>query len=174
MGLWQAANSITNQYVGLVFSALSLDFLPRLSAIQSNNSQVRKLVNRQSEVVALVAAPLAVLLILTAPLVIRVLLTREFLPLTTVIRIMGVGIFFKAVAFPMGYISFAKGDKRTFFWLEGGQFLRTALPLGAALAAAFACSFVPHPWAAYGLMGLLMAAVSVYCLRGLRQRMRQS
>ena len=49
-----------------------------------------------------------------------------------------------------------------------------ALPLGAALSAAFACSFVPHPWAAYGLMGLLMAAVSVYCLRGLRQRMRQS
>ena len=222
VGLWQAANSIANQYVGLVFSALSLDFLPRLSAIQSCDSQVRKLVNRQSEVVALVVAPLAVLLVLTAPLLIRLLLTQEFLPLTTVIRIMGVGIFFKAVAFPMGYISFAKGDKRTFFWLEGvagnvlwlllacaayrlwgingigiafaavnaafcliyaaltrrlyrfahsRRFLRMAFPLGAALAAAFACSFIPSPPLAYGLMGLLMAAVSAYCLRALRQRM---
>jgi len=28
VGLYQAANSITNQYVGVVFSAMSLDFFP--------------------------------------------------------------------------------------------------------------------------------------------------
>lgn len=31
----------------------------------------------------------------------------------------GVWYFFKALSYPIGYIAFAKGDKRIFFWLEG-------------------------------------------------------
>ena len=58
-------------------------------------------------------------MILCTPLLISVLLTEEFEILGPVIRIMAVGIFFKSIAYPMGYISFSKGDKKTFFWLEG-------------------------------------------------------
>lgn len=119
VGLYQAANSITNQYVGLVFTAMSLDFFPRLSAISSDNDKVRTLVNRQLEIVVLIIAPIAIILIITAPLLIKLLLTDRFLSLVPVIRWMGLGIFLKAIAFPMGYISFSKGDKRTFLCLEG-------------------------------------------------------
>lgn len=119
VGLYQAANSMTNQYAGLVFTAMSLDFFPRLSAISCNNIQVRELVNHQSEIVVLVMAPVVSLVILFSPLLIQILLTSEFLPLIPVIRLMALGLFFKAVSFPMGYISFAKGDKTFFFWFEG-------------------------------------------------------
>lgn len=119
VGLYQAANSMTNQYAGLVFTAMSLDFFPRLSAVANNNIQVRELVNRQSEIVVLVIAPIVSLVILFSPLLIRILFTYEFLSLIPVIRLMALGLFFKAVAFPMGYISFAKGDKTFFFWFEG-------------------------------------------------------
>lgn len=119
VGLYQAANSMTNQYAGLVFTAMSLDFFPRLSAVASNNIQVCELVNRQSEIVVLVIAPVVSLVILFSPLLIQILLTYEFLPLIPVIRLMALGLFFKAVAFPIGYISFAKGDKTFFLWFEG-------------------------------------------------------
>lgn len=119
VGLFQAASSITNQYVGLVFTAMSLEFFPRLSAICANNEEVRTLVNRQSEIVIFIIAPLVLLLIVTSPIVIRVLLTPDFLSLIPVIRWLSLGIFFKAIAFPMSYISFSKGDRKTFFWLEG-------------------------------------------------------
>ncbi len=119
VGLFQAANSITNQYIGLVFTAMAMDFYPRLSAISSDNIKVRELVNQQIEVVILIVFPLAILLIITAPLLIRILLTKDFISLIPVIRWMGLGIVFKAFAFPMGYIAFAKGDKKTFFLLEG-------------------------------------------------------
>lgn len=119
VGLYQAANSITNQYVGLVFTAMSLDFFPRLSAISSDNNKVRELVNQQLEIVILIIAPIAIILIITAPLLIKLLLTDDFISLVPVIRWMGLGIFFKAISFPMGYISFSKGDKKTFLWLEG-------------------------------------------------------
>lgn len=119
VGLFQAANSITNQYIGLVFAAMGMDFFPRLSAVSNDNVKVRELVNQQTEIVVLIVVPLAMLLIITAPVLIKFLLTDNFLEITPIIRWMGVGIVLKAIVFPMGYISFSKGDKRTFFWLEG-------------------------------------------------------
>lgn len=119
VGLYQAANSMTNQYAGLVFTAMSLDFFPRLSEVAHDNIRVRELVNRQSEIVVLTITPVISLVILFSPFLIQMLLTNEFLPLIPVIRLMALGLFFKAMAFPMGYISFAKGDKTFFFWFEG-------------------------------------------------------
>ncbi len=119
VGLYQAAHSITNQYSGLVFTAISMDFMPRLAAINTNNSKVRLLVNQQTEIISLAITPLVLTVILLAPTIIRLLLTDKFLSLIPVIRLMAIGILFKSISFPMGYISFAKGDKRTFFWLEG-------------------------------------------------------
>lgn len=119
VGLFQAANSITNQYVGLVFTAMGMDFFPRLSAVSNDNSKVQELVNQQTEIVVLITVPLAMLLIITAPLLIKILLSANFMAITSVIRWMGLGIAFKAIAYPMGYISFSKGDKKTFFLLEG-------------------------------------------------------
>jgi F0F1-type ATP synthase membrane subunit c/vacuolar-type H+-ATPase subunit K len=53
------------------------------------------------------------------PLIVRILLTEEFLIIISVLRWMGFALFLKASSFTLGYISFAKGDKKTFFWLEG-------------------------------------------------------
>lgn len=129
VGFYQAASSMTNQYAGLVFTAMSLDFFPRLSAVALNNTRVCELVNRQSEIVVLTIAPVVSLVILFSPLLIQMLFTSEFLPLIPVVRLMALGLFFKAVAFPMGYISFAKGDKAFFFWFEGvwGNFMTLVL-----------------------------------------------
>lgn len=119
VGLFQAANSLTNQYAGLVFTAMAMDFFPRLSAVSSDNAEVRRLVNNQTEIVILIVAPLVALVILFAPLIVKILLTGEFNSIIPVIQIMAVGLLFKSISYPMGYISFSKGDKKTFFWLEG-------------------------------------------------------
>lgn len=119
VGLFQAANSLTNQYAGLVFAAMSMDFFPRLSAVSSNDTKIKELVNSQLEIVVLLFAPIIVLIIICAPIIIKLLLSEEFLSISPVVKIMAYGIFLKAIIYPMGYISFAKGDKKTFFVLEG-------------------------------------------------------
>lgn len=118
VGLYQAANSLTNQYAGLVFMAMLLDFFPRLSAAASDNGRIRDIVNRQMEVVGLIATPLICLLILTSPLVIQILLTDSFLPIMPLMRWLGLGVLVRAVMTPMGYIAFAKDNKKLLFWLE--------------------------------------------------------
>ena len=125
VGLFQAANSVTNQYSGVVFTAMMLDFFPRLSEAAGDNSKVRTIVNRQLEIVSLIATPLICLLILSSPLVISILLTDSFSPILPLMRWFGVGVLIKALMYPLGYIAFAKDNRKLFFWLEGvfGNFL---------------------------------------------------
>lgn len=118
IGLFQGANSITNQYVGMIMSALTLDYFPRLSAVCKDSTEMNKIVNRQTEIVMLVATPLIILLILTAPLVIRILLTEKFLSILPLIRWMGLGMLIQALAFPLGYIYVAKDDRKAYIWME--------------------------------------------------------
>lgn len=118
VGLFNAANSITLQYVGVVFTAIALDYVPRLTAATGDRKKMGLIINRQMEIVALVATPLTILLVATAPLVIRVLLTRDFLPVTELMRWLGISILLKAIAYPLGYVTFASNNQKLFFWLE--------------------------------------------------------
>ena len=129
VGLYQAANSVTNQYAGLVFAAMAMDYYPRLSKVSTNNLEMKVVVNRQTEIVSMLIAPAMCALIISAPLLIRVLLSTKFLEIIPLMRWMGLGILIKALSFPMGYIAFAKGDRKVFFILEGiaGNFIYLVL-----------------------------------------------
>ncbi len=118
VGYFQAANSITMQYLGMVFAAMAVDYLPRLTRKIEDNRYVTELANRQITVLAYIVAPLVTGLILSAPLLIRLLLTKEFENITELIRWMGLGVMFKAINYPLGYITFAKDNKKVYIWTE--------------------------------------------------------
>lgn len=145
VGLYQAANSLTNQYIGMVIAAMGIDYFPRLAAVATDNIRVKDIVNRQTEIVSMIVTPIIILVILSAPLIIRVLLTTEFEPIVDVMRWMGFGVFFRVLLFPLGYIFYVKDNKRLFFLLEGvvGNIITLAL------------SVLLFNW--FGLVGLGMA-----------------
>lgn len=154
VGLYQAANSLTNQYTGMVFAAMSLDYFPRLSGCISDNREMTKVVNRQSEIIALILTPIIIALIATTPIVIDILLTDRFKGIAPLMRWMGIGVLVKGFMFPTGYIAFAKNNKRLFFWLEGVTGNLLTLVLGCL------------GYHLFGLMGLGYALVAdtVICL----------
>lgn len=118
VGMFQAANSITGQYMGVVFSALALDYFPRLSAAVHDRELMGIVINRQCEIVSLLVCPIVLLLIVSAPIVIRILLTSEFLPVTQLMRWMGLGVVFQTLNFPLGYLFIAHENKRVYLWTE--------------------------------------------------------
>jgi O-antigen/teichoic acid export membrane protein len=115
VGLYSAGISITSQFIGLIFSAMSLDYFPRLSSVSYDNRNVSRIVNQQSEITLLIMVPLLILMILTAPLLIKLLLTDEFQKLNYFVRIVAFGAIFQALSFTIGYIPLAKGDKNVYF-----------------------------------------------------------
>lgn len=119
VGLYQAGNTITSQYIGLIFTAMAADFYPHLSSlIKTNKHEAFRLVNQQAEIALLFVTPLSMIMTLTAPILITVLLTSEFLEIRNMIRFMALGCIFKAMCFPMDYIAYAKGDKKYILWIE--------------------------------------------------------
>jgi O-antigen/teichoic acid export membrane protein len=117
VGLYQAGMNMTNQSIGLVFTAMGVDYFPRLSAVSADSHKVRSIANQQAEMMLLIITPILLLLILTTPLLIRILLSTDFFPITNFIRLIALGMFFQAANYAMGLISFAKGDKKTFLML---------------------------------------------------------
>ena len=148
VGLYQAANSVTYQFAGMIFAALSMDYFPRLSAVASNNEKMRVVVNRQSEIVSWLTAPAMSLLILSTPLLIRVLLSENFHSIIPLMRWMGIGMLLRAFSFPMAYITFSKGNKKVFFIMEG--------IVANAMTLVLSCLF--FKW--FGLIGLGYALVA--------------
>ena len=68
VGLYQAGFAIVNTYVGMVFSAMSTDYYPRLAAVCHDNEKATEMINRQAEVSLLIIAPIASLGLLFTPI----------------------------------------------------------------------------------------------------------
>lgn len=148
VGLYQAASSVTYQFAGMIFSAMAMDYFPRLSKVADDNGKMTLIVNRQSEIISWLITPAMSLLILSAPLIIRVLLAESFHSIIPLMRWMGLGMLIRAFSFPMAYITFAKGNKKVFFILEG--------IVANGMTLVFSCLF--FKW--FGLIGLGYAIVA--------------
>ncbi len=115
VGLYNAGVGLSSQYVSLVFTALSVDFFPRLSTVNADNKKVSEMVNQQAEITFLILLPILVTMILTSPLLIRVLLTKEFGRINNFAKITALFTTFQAAAYTLSNIPLAKGDKKIFF-----------------------------------------------------------
>ena len=120
VGLYTAATSITGQYIGFILSSLSVDYFPKLAAVSNDNKKLNQVVNEQIEIVLLLATPILLVMLISSPFLIKFFLSKEFLLITDFIRYIALGSFFQVFSFCLGYISFAKNDRRTYLMLEGG------------------------------------------------------
>jgi len=118
VGLYQAGWNITNKYIGFIFTAMIVDYFPRLSKVNHDKTQVGEVVNQQTEIAILILSPILIALLSTAPLVIHILYTKPFLPAVDFIRWVVLGVLFQAMSWCLGFIPLAKGDGKIYFWKE--------------------------------------------------------
>ncbi len=118
VGLYNAGFAIINTYVGMVFTAMSTDYFPRLSGVAHDIVRTRDVINQQAEVAILILAPILAVFLIFINWVVILLYSTRFLPVVNMIHWAALGIFFKAASWPIAYLIIAKGDSRTFFLSE--------------------------------------------------------
>lgn len=118
LGHFQAASTISMQYIGFVLTAMAADYYPRLAGLIHAPEVANRLVNEQTEIALLLSAPVFIAMIGLAPWVIQLLYSAEFTPAVEVLRWQIVGDVFKVASWPLGFVILAAGRGKTFFLIE--------------------------------------------------------
>lgn len=118
VGFYTAGFNIINSYVGLVFTAMSTDYFPRLSGVIHNKEQADLTVNQQADLSLLILGPILCGFIVFSHLVISVLYAKPFLVIDQMLQWAAIGIFFKAASWAVSFIFLAKAANKIYFWNE--------------------------------------------------------
>jgi O-antigen/teichoic acid export membrane protein len=118
LGLYNAGQAIVEGYVGMVFTAMSTDYFPRLSGVIENEKKWKQLVNEQAELVIIILSIVLVLLISTTPILIRILLSKEFLASQDFIFWAVLSIPLKGLVWVTGFVILAHGHNKLFIIYE--------------------------------------------------------
>ena len=118
VGLYTAGFAIINTYVGMIFTAMSTDYYPRLSAVAQHSEKVNLLVNQQLEMAILALGPFLIFFMITLKYAVIILYSSEFLDVIPMVQWAVIAIFFKALTWGMGFLLLAKGASQFFFYNE--------------------------------------------------------
>jgi len=118
VGHFQAAWTISMQYIGFVLGAMGADYYPRLTAVIHDKVAASRLVNEQTEIALLLSAPVFIAMIGLAPWVVQLLYSSDFSSAVDILRWQILGDVLKVASWPMGFIILAAGAGKTFFCTE--------------------------------------------------------
>ena len=118
VGLYNAGFAIITTYVGMVFSAMSTDYFPRLSAVAHDNQKATALINQQAEIAILILAPILAIFLTFINWVIIILYSQKFVAVNEMIHWAAIGMYFKAASWSIAFILLAKGASKVYFWNE--------------------------------------------------------
>lgn len=169
VGLYTCGYTIVVSYASYVFTAMEVDFFPRLSAAAHDIKRFNKIINQQIEVCALLVAPLLSLMVLFMPHMLHLLYAHSYhaaIPMAVCATML---MFFKAFFGPVEYLALAKGDSKMYMFVE--------LCYDIAVAVA-----IPFAYSRYGLAGCgvalsvigLLNLIFVYSLYSWRYKFRFS
>jgi PST family polysaccharide transporter len=169
-GIFQAAWGISGMFAGFILSAMGTDFYPRLTAASHDHAKMNQMVNEQTEIAILLALPGLMGTLVFAPWLMKIFYTAKFIEGSVLLPWFVLGVFFKVVSWPMGFIMLAKGETRWFVISESlfnifqiGLTIYLIKAVGLAGAAyAFATLFGLHILA----MLLLSHSLSAFCWSG--------
>ena len=114
VGLYTAGFAILNNYVGLIFSAMSTEYYPRLSGVAKDNVKCCETINHQAEVSIIIITPLIIAFILFSNWGLVLLFSNKFVPVNEMLKWAGIGILSRTAAWTLGYVYIARGDSKLF------------------------------------------------------------
>lgn len=114
VGFYQAGYTMVSRYVGLVLSAMVMEYYPRLTSAITSAMRVRVYVAHEALMLMLVLLPAAMLFISLAPWVVKLLYSSGFEAVVPFVSIAMVGVIFRGISYCMAYVILAKGDGVTY------------------------------------------------------------
>lgn len=117
-GLYQAGYTLMVSYVGIVFTAIGMEFYPRLSTVAMRVRMASRVVSHEVSLLMCVLAPLVVFFTMADELMVRILYRTDFLPIVPMILFGIGGAVFRAIAYCHSFVIVARADGKCFVVVE--------------------------------------------------------
>lgn len=151
VGFFQAGNTLIIRYSGLIFSAIGMEFFPRLAANHQSRLRTNLFVSHEITLILLVITPFIILFLLLREPIVSILYSSEFHAIIPMISWGIMSCVFRTAAWCMAYTIIAKGHGRTFILTES---------IDAAIGLALNIIFYRH----FGLTGIGMSLVAWFAI----------
>lgn len=117
-GLYEAASSLANVYIGFILGAMGADFFPHLAGVSGDDATSNRLINSQAQIGTLLALPGILAALALGPWLLRLLYSVEFSPAFEIFRWQALGTFLRLVSWPLGFLVLARARGNLYLLTE--------------------------------------------------------
>lgn len=118
VGFYQSGFTLVNKYLGLIFTAIAMEYFPRLSAVSASNRRLGVFANHETGIVLVTMLPAVILFIAFRQLIVMAFFSAEFYVIYDYISWGAVGSIFRGVSWCMAYVILARGDGKLYLFTE--------------------------------------------------------
>lgn len=118
VGLYQAGFTLVNKYVGLIFTAIAVEYFPRLSAVAHSPRRMSLFAGHELRLILWILLPVIPVFVFADGFVVRLLYSSEFIGMLPFVGSGAVGTVFRAYGWCVSFAILAKGDGATYLWTE--------------------------------------------------------
>lgn len=118
VGIFQAGYTIVNTYIGVIFTAISMEYYPRLSSVARSQLKARTVVAHEISVVLWILLPIVILFLSADSLVVSILFSEQFHQSLPYISMAIAGTALRAASWCMAYMILARGDSLAYIFTE--------------------------------------------------------
>ena len=154
VGFYQSGFSLVGRYLGLIFTALNMEYYPRLARVCHSALRIRVFVSEEIRILMFILTPAAAIFLIARELIVSLLYSSEFHAIIPYITWAIVGTVFRAYSWCLAVTIIAKGDGRTFLFTE-----TTSVVTGFVLNVTFY-----NLWGLDGLGFAYMTWYAAYCV----------
>ena len=118
VGHYQAGITLVNKYMGIIFTALIMEYYPRLSQVSSSQKRTSIFVSHEISIMLWILLPVIAIFIASSELIISLLYSSEFLLITPFVVWAVIGTIFRAISWCMAYVILTRGDGKVYLVTE--------------------------------------------------------
>lgn len=118
LGIYQAGFTVVGSYIGIIFTAISTEYYPRLASVSHSPMRLRVFVGQEFKISAWVLTLVVIVFVAADELVVRVLYSSEFMAMLPFLSMAICGVVMRAFSMCVAYVILARGDGRTYVATE--------------------------------------------------------
>ena len=119
VGYFQAGNTLVFRYTSIIFSAVGLEFYPRMASNSHSSKRMSLFVSHEISLLLKIFTPMLIAFLLFRHQIVHILYASEFEVILPFISIAICTVILRAISTCMAFSIIAKGEGKTYLFTEG-------------------------------------------------------